>query len=301
MKLQSQSIHPKRKRRIPDRPTLKPIITKSYKIRKSFKKAVIYIVLIFAAIIFLIPTLVAVNTAFKLPKEILEVLSLPSRVYFGNFIDGLKKIGRSFINSLMICFPAMVFSTFVGSLAAYPLAQFRFRGDTVIYFVLLSGMYIPFQTVLIPLFLIIRRLGLYDTIPGLWLAHIAYGIPFTTLILRNFFATIPVELMEAAKLDGCSLFRYYWRILLPVSRAGIAATLILQFRSIWNEFIMGLTLTRSSDKVPVMVQLQSFVSRTEVTWGPMMAATFISVLPAVIVFLVFKKQFVEGLAGTAKG
>lgn len=273
----------------------------NFLLKRKIKRTIIYSVLIVASIFFLIPTLVAINTAFKPPNEILKTLSLPSHIYFQNFIDGFKIIGRSFLNSLVISFPAMIFSTFVGSLAAYPLAQFKFKGDTAVYFILLSGMYLPFQTVLIPLFLIIKWLGLYDTIPGLWLAHAAYGIPFTTLILRNFFATISVELLEAAKLDGCGFFRYFWKILLPVSRAGIAATLILQFRSIWNEFLMGITLIRSSNSVPVMVQLQSFVSRTEINWGPMMAATFISVLPAVIVFLVFKRQFVEGLAGTAKG
>ena len=117
--------------------------------------------------------------------------SFSSRFYLGNFKEGLSKIGRGLINSALIAFPAMLISTFVGSLAAYPLSQLKFKGDTAVYFLLLAGMYVPCQTVLIPLFFIIRRLGLYDTIPGLWLVHTAYGIPFTTLILRNFFAIVP--------------------------------------------------------------------------------------------------------------
>ena len=106
--------------------------------------------------------------------------------------------------------------------------------------------------------------------------------------------------MEAAALDGSGIVGYYWKILLPVGRAGIAATLILQFRAIWNEFLFGLTLTQSTKTIPVTVYLQSFVSRTEVQWGPLMAAALITILPTIVVFLVFKKHFVKGLAGVYK-
>ena len=266
----------------------------------SFEKLTIYLLLIFFALLFLLPTFVAINTAFKPPREIWEVTSFPSQVYLENFKEGLYKIRRGLVNSALLAFPAMLISTFIGSLAAYPFSQFKFRGDTAVYFLLLSGMYIPYQTVLIPLFFIIRRLGLYDTIPGLWLVHTAYGIPFTTLILRNFFATVPSELMEAAALDGCSLIGYYWKILLPVGRSGIAATLILQFRAIWNEFLFALTLTQSAKSMPVTVRLQSFVSMTEVHWGPLMGATLITILPIIVVFLVFKRYFVTGLIGVYK-
>lgn len=266
----------------------------------SFEKSAIYVLLIFFALLFLLPTFIAINTAFKPPTEVWEVTSFSSRFYLGNFKEGLSKIGRGLINSALIAFPAMLISTFVGSLAAYPLSQLKFKGDTAVYFLLLAGMYVPCQTVLIPLFFIIRRLGLYDTIPGLWLVHTAYGIPFTTLILRNFFAIVPGELMEAAALDGCGIMGYYWKILLPVGRSGIATTLILQFRAIWNEFLFALTLTQSTKTIPVTVCLQSFVSTTEVQWGPLTAAALITILPTIVVFLVFKKHFVKGLAGVYK-
>ena len=266
----------------------------------GFKKLAIYLLLIFFALLFLLPTFIAVNTAFKPQNEVWKVTSFPSRFYLGNFKEGLSKIGRGLINSALIAFPAMLISTFVGSLAAYPLSQFKFKGDTVVYFLLLAGMYVPCQTVLIPLFFIIKRLGLYDTIPGLWLVHTAYGIPFTTLILRNFFATIPGELMEAAALDGCSMMSYYWKILLPVGSSGIATTLILQFRAIWNEFLFALTLTQSTKTIPVTVYLQSFVSRTEVQWGSLMAAALITIIPTIVVFLIFKKHLVKALTGVYK-
>ena len=260
-----------------------------------------YTLLIFAALLFMFPLLIAINTAFKPPKEIFHVTSLPSQLYFANFFTSdLQKIGRGLLNSTLITIPAMIISTFVGTLAAYPLSQLRFRGDNLVYMFLLTGLYIPFPTVLIPAFLIINKLGLYDTIPGMWLIHTAYGVPSTTFILRNFFSNIPNELREAASLDGCSLVAYYWRILLPVGRTAIATTLILQFRGIWNDFLFGLTFIRDPDVMPVTVQLNTFVSLTSVHYGPLMAATLLAVLPVVVVFLVFKKQFVSGLTGVYK-
>ena len=265
-----------------------------------FNDFLIYAVLIIIGFLFLLPFLLVVNTAFTPPEEVLNVLQIPSRLYFGNFIEGFNRIARSMFNSVLITLPAILISTFVGSLAAYPLSQLQFKGDNVIYFVIIGGMYIPYSTVLIPLFFIIRQLGLYDTIPGLWLVHTAYGIPFTTLILRNFFATIPNELKEAAVIDGCSLTKYYWKILLPIGKVGLATTLLLQFRAIWNSFIFELTLTRSPGTTAVTVSLAGLTSANEPLWGLLMGATLITIIPMIVVFLTLKKHFVSGLTGTYK-
>jgi ABC-type glycerol-3-phosphate transport system permease component len=270
------------------------------KTKASLIRGVVWLVLILIALAFLIPLLVAVNTAFKPEKEIYQVTALPTRLYLDNLRVGFQRVGRSLLNSLLIAFPAMLLSTFIGTLAAYPLSQLQFKGDTFVYLFLLAGMYIPYQTVLIPAFLIVRKVGLYNRIPGLWLIHMAYGIPFTTLILRNFFATIPGELREASTIDGCSLVAYYWRILLPVGRTGIATVLILQFRGSWNDFLFSLTMIRSPERYPATVMLQSFITAYELQWGPMMAATCFTIIPTIIVLLIFKRHFVAGLTGVYK-
>lgn len=268
--------------------------------RPTLQSAGMYLLLILIGLLFLLPMLTAVNTAFKHPREVYRITSLPASLYLLNFREAFLKVGRSLLNSFLIAAPSTILATLVGTLAAYPLSQLRFRGDALVYLLLLAGMYIPFQTVLIPAFLVIKTLGLYDTLPGLWLAHTAYGIPFTTLILRNFFATIPFELREAATIDGCSLAAYYWRILLPVGRTGVATVLILQFNGSWNDFLFGLTFTRSAKLFPVTVAIQSFITPYEQQWGPLMASTCLAILPTIVVYLIFRRHFIRGLIGVYK-
>jgi glucose/mannose transport system permease protein len=269
---------------------------------KQLKLVLKYLVLILVCAFFLLPFLLSLNTAFKPAEEVSDVTALPSRLYLGNFVTGFQAIARSLLNSFLIVTPGSILGILLGAFAAYPLAQLRFRGDTVVYFIMLAGMYIPFSTILIPLFLIIRNIGLYDTYFGLWLVYTAIATPYMTLILRNFFATIPYEMREAATLDGCGLIKYFWRILLPVSQTALAACFILNFRSFWNEFILALTLTRSHEFRPVTVALQYFVNQSSdrVEWGPLMGAVVFAIAPTIAVFLLFKKQFVRGFVGMYK-
>jgi glucose/mannose transport system permease protein len=270
--------------------------------KKRINLALKYLVIVVVCGFFLLPFLLSLNTAFKPADEVSNVTALPSRLYLGNFAVGFQTIARSMLNSFLIVTPGSILGIILGAFAAYPLAQLRFKGDTAVYLIMLAGMYIPFSTILIPLFLIIRNIGLYDTYAGLWLVYTAIATPYMTLILRNFFATIPDELREAATLDGCGLIRYFWKILLPVSQTALAACFILNFRSFWNEFILALTLTRSPEFRPVTVALQYFVNQSSdrVEWGPLMGAVVFAIMPTIIVFLVFKKQFVRGFVGIYK-
>jgi ABC-type glycerol-3-phosphate transport system permease component len=278
------------------------VIPKKSTDNRNHANKLVYIVLCLAAILSLIPFVVMVLTSFKNPKELVDVFSIPSHFYWENYQYGLGQIGRGLINSILITFPAVAISIVIGSLAAYPLSQIRFKGDYIIYILLLSGLFVPFQIVLIPLFQLLRVIQLYDTIPGLWLVHIAYGIPMCTFFLRNFFAIIPSSLMEAALIDGCSIAGYYHRILMPIAKPGLAALFILQFQSIWNDLLFGLTLSHSEQVRPITVGLSSFVSMTDVQYGPLMASTIVAILPMVLVFLFFQKQFISGiLGGSVKG
>lgn len=266
------------------------------------RKIASYIVLCLSAILTLIPFVVMTLTSLKASQELIDVLALPTRFYWGNFQTGLEQIVQGLTNSVLITIPAVTISIFVGSFAAYPLSQFRFKGDYIIYMILLSGLFVPFQIVLIPLFQLMRRLSLYDTIPGLWLVHIAYGIPMCTFFLRNFFVMIPKSLMEASLIDGCSTAGYYRRVLMPLAKPGLAALFILQFQSIWNDLLFGLTLSHSENVRPVTVGLSSFVGMTDVQYGPLMASTIVAILPMILVFLLFQRQFISGiLGGSVKG
>lgn len=274
----------------------------THRLRKTLNRVFKYVVLVAVCTLFALPFLLSINTAFKPPDEVSNATSLPSKLYLDNFVIGFQAVSRSILSSVFIVTPGSILGIIIGAFAAYPLAQLRFKGDTTVYFVMLAGMYIPFSTILIPIFLIIRNIGLYDTYVGLWLVYTAIATPYMTLILRNFFAAVPGELQEAATLDGCGLIKFFWRILLPVSKTALAACFILNFRSFWNEFMIALTLTRSKNILPVTVSLQYFVNQSSdrVEWGPLMGAMIFAIIPTIAVFLVFKNQFVRGFVGIYK-
>ncbi|MBV9539012.1 MAG: carbohydrate ABC transporter permease [Acidisphaera sp.] len=249
------------------------------------------------ALIYLAPLAVAAVSSIKSPAELQHVLSLPTHLYTRNYVAGWDRIGRGIANSVMLTAPAVVLSLLVGACAAFPLSHVRIPGGRYIYLVLLAGMLVPSQVVQIPLFLIVRSLGLYNTIPGLALVHVAYSVPFCTFFLRNFFAGIPRSLFEAAQIDGCGPARYFVRILLPASASGLAALAIVQSRAIWNDLFFGLTITGSPTTSPAPVALYTLIGGMEVDEGPIMAATIISILPMMIAFLLFQKAFTRGLLG----
>lgn len=256
-----------------------------------------YVLLVVLAVAFLMPLLVALNASLKPPAEIADSMSLPSRLYLDNYAAGWARIGRGVLNSFMITIPAVVLSVFVGCLAAYPLSQMKIPGGRFVYMILLAGMLVPYQAVQIPLFVIIRNLGLYNSVPGMWLVHTAYGIPFCTFFMRNFFVTVPRSMFEAAQLDGCGVAGYFFKILLPASMSGLAALSIVQSRSIWNDLFFGLTITSSPRTNPAPVALYSMIGGLAVDEGPVMAATIIAILPMMIAFLLFQKAFTRGLLG----
>jgi ABC-type glycerol-3-phosphate transport system permease component len=258
-----------------------------------------YIIAIFMAVLFMAPLAVALMTSLKSPTELTRVLELPSELYFQNYVRAWEKMGRTFLNSLTITGPAVLFSILVGTMAAYPITYMRGRPSRVIYFFLLTGMLVPFQIVQIPLFLIIRWLGLYDTIAGMWLVHTAYAVPFCTFFMRNFFATVPQSMFEAALIEGCSKLSYLWRLLLPASISGLSALTIIQSRYIWNDLLFAITLTNSDSARPATAAIAGFASGLQVEYGPLMAATVISVVPVMLAFLLFQKAFVRGLLGGA--
>ena len=256
-----------------------------------------YATAIAVSLLFLIPLLLCVNGALKPPAEISNVLLPPSGVYLDNFRQGWGRIGAGLINSLLITIPAVALSILVGSLAAYPLSRMGVRQSRPIFLLLLSGMFVPYQIVQIPVFTIMARTGLYNTIPGLWLVHIAYGIPVCTFFMRNYFVTMPKSMYEAAQIDGCSPTSYFFRILMPAALPGLAALAIVQSRAVWNDLLFAMTLTSDDRTMPVTAALNGFVSSTEVQYGPLMASAIISVAPMIIIFLAFQKAFIRGLLG----
>ncbi len=199
--------------------------------------------------------------------------------------------------------PAVLISTFIGALNGYAVAQWRFRGANLIFALILFGCFIPFQVVLLPMARLLGQMGLAGSIPGLIMVHVIYGIGFTTLFFRNYYVTIPPELVKAAKIDGASFFRIFFSIFLPLSLPIIVVTIIWQFTQIWNDFLFGVSFSEAGTQ-PVTVALNNIVNSTTGVkeYNVDMAAAIIAALPTLLVYVVAGKYFIRGLtAGSVKG
>ncbi|MDE1947707.1 MAG: carbohydrate ABC transporter permease [Burkholderiales bacterium] len=273
-----------------------------------------YIVLAVLAFVFLMPVYVMVVNSLKPLDEIRSgnLMALPhawtvkpwltawSTAQIGVQPTGLRPY---FINSFLLVVPAVVISTLLGALNGYILTQFRFRGAELLFAAMLFSVFIPFQIVLIPMAKTLGILGLAGTVKGLIFVNVVYGIGFTTLFFRNYYAAFPGELIRSARMDGAGFFGVLWRILLPNSAPIIVVTVIWQFTNIWNEFLFGVSFSDYSS-FPITVALNNLVnSSTGVKeYNVHFAGAFIAALPTLVVYILSGKYFVRGLmAGSVKG
>ena len=311
---------------------------------RQVTRVITYAVLIAAALFFLLPVYVLVATSLKSYADVnlATMWSLPTHLSLDSFREawvgdpakGTLGLATNFWNSLKLALPGTVLSTLLGSINGYVLAKWRFRGSELLFSLILFGMFIPYQSVLIPLVsllqvwtrlvannwisavLAIQLPGLlsglpaqianyipaYGTIGGLVLVHVVYGIPITTLIFRNYYVGIPGELMEAGKIDGAGFLGIYRHILLPLSAPAAVVVLIWQFTSIWNEFLFAVVLTNKPGVQPITVALNNLAGSFIVEWNVQMAGSLLAALPTLLVYIVLGRYFIRGLlAGALKG
>ena len=263
----------------------------------------LYIPLVVMAIFYLIPMYVMLVTGFKGFEEIsLKTMwNLPTGLALDNFREAYTKLAPYLWNSLNMVFPAAIISSILGSLNGYVLAKWKFRGSNIIFPLILFGMFIPYQAIMIPLVQFMRSIDMYGGLPGLVLAHVIYGIPITTLTFRNYYATIPTELLEASKIDGAGMLGIYWYILLPISIPAFVVVLIWQFTSAWNDFLFAVILTSPSNW-PITVALNNMAGSQIIAWNVQMAGSFLAAVPTLLVYIFLGRYFVRGLmAGALKG
>ena len=266
----------------------------------------LYIPLVAMAIFYLIPMYVMLVTGFKSFAEIdLKTMwNLPQGIHFDNYIEAFSKLAPSLGNSFIMVIPAAIISSMLGSLNGFILAKWKFRGADVIFPFILFGMFIPYQSILIPLVIFINNtlspIGL-GGIPALILAHIIYGIPITTLTFRNYYASLPQELLEAAKIDGADMLGIYRHILLPISIPSFVVVLIWQFTSAWNDFLFAVVLT-GNRSWPITVALNNMAGSQIIAWNVQMAGSLLAALPTLLVYIFLGQYFLRGLlAGSLKG
>lgn len=280
----------------------------------SVGRVVIYALLVLMAIWYLAPLYVMLTTSFKSLDEIRtgNLLSLPGSLSFdawkaawSSACTGIECNGVSgyFANSLKMMIPAVLISTLLGAFNGYILSMWRFKGSDAFFMALLIGTFLPFQVVILPMAQVLAKLELENSTGRLVLVHVVYGLQFTTLFFRNYYVTIPGELVKAARIDGAGFFRIFWRILLPISIPTIMVCLIWQVTQIWNDFLFGVVFS-SGESQPMTVGLNNLVNTSTGVkqYNVDMAAAIIAAIPTLFVYAVGSKYFVRGLtAGAVKG
>lgn len=267
-------------------------------------RIVLYAVTLLLAVFYLIPVFILLMTALKTfgQVQVTSPWQPPAQPTLGNFADAARALTRPFFNSVELAIPATILSALLGSLNGYVLAKWRFKGSNVLFTLVLFGMFIPYQSVLIPLVELLSTIGLYGTIPGLILVHVVYGIPITTLIFRNYYAGVPTELVEASRIDGASVFGVYRHIMFPLSIPGFVVVMIWQFTSIWNEFLFAVSIVSDPVSQPLTVALQNMTGSVLHEYQLQMAGALLTALPPLLVYILLSRYFIRGLlAGSLKG
>lgn len=276
-----------------------------YRTVKKFLKVLMVIFVIVILLISLVPILWVMVSSFKSNTEILNSsLKLPSVWNFKNYLTALDiaPIGTFYINSIIVASCATLLNVFVLSMSSYVLARFRFCLRSKLRNLFGVALLIPAAALLQPLYLTMRTLGFYDTLLGLILCYAAFSLPVSMYILTSYYLTIPMELEEAANIDGAGFYRTFLQIILPLSKPAMATAAVLAFLGAWNEFQIAMVLTSSTAKRTVPIALLYFKSQFASDYGAMFAATMMVVIPSILVFVIMQEQVVNGLvSGSVKG
>ena len=252
-------------------------------------------VLIIWSLLVIVPLLWVIMSSFKTSSEIFaSPFALPERLRFDNYANAWTTagIGTFFVNSVIVVFGALIITMLFGSMSAYVLARFQFPGNRFIYYLMLAGLTFPIFLAIVPLFFVLRGVGLLNTLPGLILTYAAFAFPFTVFFLYSFFRSLSTSIAEAAALDGAGEWRTFFSVMLPMARPGLATVAILNFVGLWNQFLLPVALNTNTDKYVLTQGMAAFASQAgySVDFGALFAAVVITVVPVLVVYLVFQRQ-----------
>lgn len=274
---------------------------------RCLRRALLQTTFVAYGIVVVFPMVWLLYTSFKPTAELFaSAWSLPSSLHLDNFVEAWKEaqIGAYFWNSVFVTTATLVVQLLLGSMASYSLAKYVFRGRGLLYYFFLAGLMFPIFLGLVPLFFLVKALGLLDSHLGLVLVYAAFGLPFTVFVLTAFFRTIPTEIMEAGIIDGCGHFALYWRVMLPLAKPGLVTVGIFTFISIWNEYLLALVLLSSSHlrTLPLGIAVLQLVQYYEVDFGALFAGLVIVMLPTLLCYAILQEQITRGITvGAVKG
>jgi multiple sugar transport system permease protein len=267
--------------------------------RHAFRDNVIFVLMLLATLIWLVPLLGALVTALRTNGDILGngFWSIPASLTLDNFGEAWAtgRVEQYLGNSFIITIPSLIGMLLLSSMAGFALARYKFRGNMVIYFMFVAGTMLPFQILLLPVFYLSRTLHIYNQYSALIAIHTAFQLGFCTFVLRNYMRTIPGEILEAARMDGAGEFRLYWQIMLPLSLSSLAALATLEFTWVFNDYLWAIILISDDSKKPVTAGLQSLQGQYLTNWPVLTAGALLAALPTVFVFIALQRYFIQGL------
>jgi N-acetylglucosamine transport system permease protein len=257
-------------------------------------------------IIVVLPLLWTVMSSFKTSSEIFSSpFSLPSKWNFDNYVGAWTTagIGSFLLNTVIVVFGALAVTMLFGAMCAYVLARFQCPGNRAIYYLMLAGLTFPIFLAIVPLFFVLRSIGLLNTLPGLILTYAAFALPFTVFFLFSFFKALPNSIAEAAALDGAGEWRTFFQVMLPMARPGLATVAILNFVGLWNQFLLPVALNTDPKNYVLTQGMASFASQAgySVDFGQLFAGAVMTIVPVFIVYLIFQRQLQGSVSqGTSK-
>ena len=269
---------------------------------KRSKRVQFFLLCLFIPL-FTIPFYVVLSASFKTSQgaDVTTMWKLPAEWTTSGISKAWEALSGNFKNSLFMVIPAVVISSLIGSFNGFILSKYKFKFSNTIFTLMLVGMFIPYQTILIPMVRFLQLVHLYGSLPGLALVHIIYGIPITTLMFRNFYVSVPKALVEAASIDGAGLLKTFFRIILPLSIPGFVVAGIYQFTNIWNDFLFGIVTIPNPVNQPVTAALNNLSGTQTVDWNVLMAGSLIAALPTAIIYLLLGRYYIQGLtSGSVK-
>ncbi len=270
----------------------------------SLARSLRYAILLFFLLVILIPVYVLLVTSFKGAGDATpsRAWSLPTTWTLDNWKGAWTALAPSIVRTLQMVVPAALISAVLGSMNGFVLSRWRFRGANLVFALILFGMFIPYQAVMIPLLQLMLGAGVPSGVPSLIILHVVYGIPITTLIFRNYYESVPEEMVEAARVDGAGMLRTYLSVILPISGPGFVVVLIWQFTNAWNDFLFAVFFS-SSQNGPVTLALNNLANGALLQdYGVSMAGALFASLPTLVVYIVLGKYFIGGLmSGSVKG
>jgi len=278
----------------------------SIKLRKRIGRILLYVVITILAVIYILPGIGVIMTSVKLDSEIAKegLWVIPKAIHFDNFREVWVEahVNRYMRNSFLVTIPATILSITLGVLMGYVFSKLSFPGAEILFILVLAGLFFPPQIVLIPLFKFYNTVKLYDTLWPMIITHSVFGLSICTLVMKNFFSSIPMAIREAAIVDGANELDILVRIMLPVSIPALAVLATLQFTWIWNDFLYPIIFTQSDTQRTIMVGLISMRGQYSVAYGAQAAMAVIASIPTLMIFIFFQRYFIRGLTlGAVKG